>query len=69
MYVGDDHVCWQDQELSRRVAKKRFGHVMHSRVSGLGRMMSEHAEDVHEWVLNRVGESGDTTEDETMERS
>lgn len=68
VYVGADHVCWRDHELSRRVAKKRFGHVLHSGVSGLGHMMREHAGDVQEWVLGRVSESGDTTEDEAMER-
>lgn len=67
VYVGADHVCWRDQELSRRVVKKRFGHVLHSGVSGLGRMMSEHAGDVQEWILGRVA-SGDTTEDEVMEK-
>lgn len=69
VYVGDDHVCWRDPDLSRRVAKKRFGHVLHSGVSGLGKMMSAHAEDVQEWILGRMGDSGDTTEDETMDRA
>lgn len=67
VYVGEDHVCWRDPDLKRRVSKKRFGHVLHSNVSGLSRMMQEHAEDVQEWIMGRVVEGGDTTEDETME--
>lgn len=68
VYVGTDHVCWADEDLRRRVLKKRFGHVVRSRVSGLGHMMREHAEEVKEWLLERVPESGDTTEDETMQK-
>lgn len=67
MYVGADHVCWRDPDLKRRVAKKRFGTVMHSSVTGLSKMMRAHASDVQEWIIERA-DMGDTTEDETMEK-
>jgi histone deacetylase 6 len=68
VYVDNDHACWIDPELRRRVTKRRFGNVIHSSASGLSKMMHSHAGEVQGWILDRVREEdGDTTEDEKME--
>lgn len=67
VFVAADHACWSDPELERKISKRRFGTVVRSKASGLNRMMQVHAEEAHEWILDRVtpsNESGDTTEDE-----
>lgn len=66
MYVGNDHICWIQPELRRRVEKKRFGNVHHSRANGLAQMMQLHASEVREWILQNIRQTGDTTEDEAM---
>ena len=67
VYVGDDHACWADPELARRVKKRRFGAVRQSPVFGLNRMMRHHAEEVKKWIMERVVEGrGDTTEEERV---
>lgn len=67
VFVANDHACWADPDLTRKVNKRRFGTVRRSSVSGLTRMMKEHATDAQQWILSRVTESrGDTTDDEMM---
>jgi len=67
VYVADDHACWADPDLNRKVSKRRFGAVKRSPVTGLNRMMAEHAEDMHRWIMSRVSEEqGNTTEEDKM---
>jgi histone deacetylase 6 len=68
VYVANDHACWSDPDLTRKVMKRRFGNVIRSQVNGLTPMMAEHFADVQQFILDRVAEGahgGDTTEDET----
>jgi len=65
VYVAQDHACWADPELTRRVQKRRFGAVKRSIVTGLNRMMKHHAEDAQQWIMSRSVEGrGDTTEED-----
>lgn len=65
VYVANDHACWADPDLTRKVMKRRFGTVKRSSVNGLTRMMTEHAPDAQRWILGRVTEGhGDTTDEE-----
>ncbi|ORY64236.1 histone deacetylase [Pseudomassariella vexata] len=66
VYVANDHACWSDPDLAKKVGKKRFGGVKRSNQVGLNRMMQEHAGEVHEWITGRLPDSGNTTEDEKM---
>ncbi|KIH93503.1 histone deacetylase 6/10 [Sporothrix brasiliensis 5110] len=66
VYVGADHACWQTSEFTRKISKRRFGDVVRSPFMGLNRMLKEHADDAHEWILERLpGTEGNTTEDES----
>lgn len=69
VYVASDHACWTDPDLIRKVNKRRFGNVIRSPARGLTKMMHEHAQEVQEWILERVTSagSGDTTEEEEDE--
>ncbi|KAK3387244.1 hypothetical protein B0H63DRAFT_431113 [Podospora didyma] len=66
VYVANDHACWADAELTRKVMKRRFGTVVRSEANGLTAMMQAHAPEVHDWILRRLTdeEQGDTTEDD-----
>lgn len=67
VYVAGDHACWSDQGLTRKVHKRRFGTVVRSEMSGLNKMMQEHAKEAQAWVMARAsadGTPGDTTEEE-----
>ncbi|KAH9434458.1 hypothetical protein MCOR02_006462 [Pyricularia oryzae] len=67
IYVGSDHACWLDNDLTRKVNKRRFGAVKRSPVTGLARMMREHAQDAQAWIRGRVRtpeDGGDTTEED-----
>jgi histone deacetylase 6 len=72
VYVANDHACWSDPDLTRKVMKRRFGNVIRAQVNGLTPMMAEHFADVQQFVMERVTEEGDgegmeggdTTEDE-----
>ncbi len=65
VYVAGDHACWSDYDLTRKVQKRRFGTVVRSEMIGLNKMMRTHAEETHEWLLERVTDTrGETTEDE-----
>lgn len=68
VYVAADHACWESQELTRKVQKRRFGTVIRSDVRGLNRMMKTHAEATQDWIMERLAEHvhGDTTEEEKM---
>lgn len=68
VYVANDHACWSDPDLEKKVNKKRFGGVKRSDQVGLNRMMQRHGPEVHEWILERVApeRSGNTTEDDRM---
>ena len=68
VFVANDHACWADPDLTRKVMKRRFGTVKRSSVNGLTRMMRAHAAEAQQWMLGRVEEAarGDTTEDEMM---
>lgn len=54
VYVSNDHACWNDAGLTRKVQKKRFGTVIRSGKLGLNRMMLEHAEEAQAWIVSRV---------------
>jgi histone deacetylase 6 len=66
VYVGSDHACWQDPDLTRKVRKRRFGTVIKSTMPGLNKMMHEHADEVKRWMLSRVTSNGDTTEEDKI---
>lgn len=62
-----DHACWKDPSLTRKINKRRFGSVVRSQAVGVNKMMQLHAEETHEWILERARSSedgGDTTEEE-----
>lgn len=68
VYVANDHACWSDPILAKKVVKRRFGNVIRSQVNGLTSMMAEHFTDVQHFILERLAArrvGGDTTEDET----
>lgn len=66
VYVTKDHACWSDADLSKKILKKRFGAVRKSPAGGLNQMMEAHAEDVFQFINERLstGRSGNTTQDE-----
>ena len=74
VYVANDHACWSDPDLTRKVMKRRFGNVIRSPANGLTPMMAEHFADVQQFVADRIGEEdgegegeggeGETTEEE-----
>lgn len=68
VYVANDHACWSDPDLTRKVMKRRFGNVIRSTANGLTPMMAEHFGDVLQFVEGRVSdeveEEGGETEDE-----
>jgi histone deacetylase 6 len=66
VFVAADHACWNDEDLAKKVLKKRFGGVKKSTQTSLNRMMEAHASEVQEWILQRLadGKSGNTTEEE-----
>ncbi|OAR01822.1 hypothetical protein LLEC1_00665 [Akanthomyces lecanii] len=64
VYVAGDHACWSDYDLTRKVQKRRFGTVVRSEMIGLNKMMRAHAEETHEWIMDRVTDTRvETTED------
>lgn len=58
VYVANDHACWSDPDLTRKVMKRRFGNVIRAQVNGLTPMMAEHFADVQQFVLERMGDGG-----------
>ncbi|KAK8039412.1 hypothetical protein PG993_007823 [Apiospora rasikravindrae] len=66
VYVADDHACWIDADMAKKVSKKRFGGVKRSSQTGLNKMMHAHAGEVHEWIAERVtsDKAGDDSTDE-----
>ncbi|KAK3954682.1 hypothetical protein QBC32DRAFT_76963 [Pseudoneurospora amorphoporcata] len=67
VYVSADHACWADADLSRKVMKRRFGSVIRSDVSGLGRMMNEHFKDVQDWMVARMRPDDEKLGDEMVD--
>ncbi|KAI0394583.1 histone deacetylase [Xylariaceae sp. FL0594] len=67
VFVSADHACWSDEELAKKVLKRRFGGVRKSTQTGLQRMMEAHADEVHKWIADRLAQdkSGNTTEVDT----
>lgn len=64
IYVINNHLCWQDPDLSRKVAKRRFGTIKRSEQTTVPMMMKAHAETVQEWILEQVdGDEDETTEE------
>lgn len=47
--------------------KRRFGSVIRSNVSGLGRMMNEHFKDVQDWMVDRMVPEEEKLGDEMVE--
>ncbi|KAK7921340.1 hypothetical protein PG985_009362 [Apiospora marii] len=66
VYVANDHACWVDADMAKKVSKKRFGGVKKSHQTGLNKMMHAHAGEVHEWIAERVtsDKAGDDSTDE-----
>lgn len=73
VYVANDHACWSDPDLTRKVMKRRFGNVIRAQVNGLTPMMAEHFADVRQFVMERVTpdeegrDEGEETEEEEEE--
>jgi histone deacetylase 6 len=69
VYVANDHACWSDADLTRKVMKRRFGNVIRSQANGLSAMMAEHFGEVQQFILERVGEDeGDEEMEEDEKR-
>lgn len=66
VFVAADHACWSDEDLAKKVLKKRFGGVQKSTETGLNRMMEAHATEVQEWITKRLTPdiTGHTTEED-----
>lgn len=66
VYISSDHVCWRDENLARKIQKRRFGSVIRSSAPSLSQMMQTHATEVHAWIMEIVEDlkSGDTTEND-----
>ncbi|KAI1366365.1 histone deacetylase [Xylaria arbuscula] len=66
VFVAADHACWSDEDLAKKVLKRRFGGVKKSPKTGINTMMEEHAKEVQQWIMARVArdKSGDSTEEE-----
>lgn len=66
VYVAADHACWSDEDLAKKVLKKRFGGVQRSRETSLNRMMEAHATEVQQWISQRLSpdDSGHATEED-----
>ena len=70
VYVANNHACWTDEDLKRKVQKRRFGTAVRSPHFGLAKMLQAHADEVHAWISERVAVDdemaghGDTTEEE-----
>ncbi|KAI1636766.1 putative histone deacetylase A [Biscogniauxia mediterranea] len=68
VYVATDHACWKDDDLAKKVLKKRFGGVKRSSQVGLSRMMETHAEEVRAFIRQMTrGEGSDAEEGEDGE--
>ncbi|KAI0485394.1 histone deacetylase [Xylaria cf. heliscus] len=63
VFVAADHACWSDEDLAKKVHKRRFGGVKKSTETGLNRMMDAHAAEVQKWIKDRLrtDQSGHTT--------
>ncbi|KAK4171349.1 putative histone deacetylase A [Triangularia setosa] len=66
VYVANNHACWSDPDLTRKVMKRRFGNAIRSEVNGLAPMMYKHFKDVQQFIAEQTRKlhGGDTTEDE-----
>ena len=64
VWVAANHACWTDEELLKKVKKRRFGYVVRSPYADLGRMMDEHADEVHNFVRGRLTPDDEEDEDE-----
>ncbi|KAG6153341.1 hypothetical protein E4U46_006745 [Claviceps purpurea] len=69
VFVANDHACWSDRDLTKKVQKRRFGTVVRSPKLSLNEMMQEHADQAQEWILARTSTAsqGETTEDDDDE--
>ncbi|KAK6825398.1 histone deacetylase clr3 [Apiospora arundinis] len=69
VFVADDHACWIDADMAKKVSKKRFGGVKRSSQIGLNKMMYAHANEVQEWIVERVksDKAGEDSSDEDTE--
>lgn len=70
VYVANDHACWSDPDLTRKVMKRRFGNAIRSEVNGLAPMMNRHFKDVLRFIAEQARKlhGGETTEDEGNRR-
>jgi histone deacetylase 6 len=64
VYVINTHYCWQDPDTNRKVNKRRFGTIKRSSETTVPMMMKVHAEDVQDWIMERVEEDPDETTEE-----
>lgn len=68
VYITSDHACWQNEDLTRKVQKRRFGTVKRSPVHGLGKMLQHHADEAKEFIMEIIdNNAGDTTEEDKHE--
>ncbi|KXJ86631.1 histone deacetylase [Microdochium bolleyi] len=66
VFVANDHACWSNPELVKKVGRRRFGGVHRSPQNGLNRMMEAHMNEMGEWIRERLTpDSADATEEES----
>ncbi len=56
LFIGANHPFFKKDNAAQKLAKRRFGMVKRSSVDGANRMMVEHADDVQQWITNRMAE-------------
>jgi histone deacetylase 6 len=64
LYVANRHACWLQEDLKRKVAKRRFGDARRSTENELNEMMAAHAEEAQKWILDKLDTGDETTEDD-----
>ncbi|TGJ80707.1 hypothetical protein E0Z10_g8063 [Xylaria hypoxylon] len=66
VFVAADHACWSDEDLAKKVLKRRFGGVKKSTKTSINCMMEAHAPEVQQWISGRLNRdrSGHTTEED-----
>lgn len=62
VYVASDHLCWTDEDFTRKVRKNRFGRVVESSEEGLNRMLSKHLVESTQWLREMARLNGGEAE-------
>jgi len=64
VYIAKDHLCWSDENYTRKVRKNRFGKAVESSEDGLNRMLNKHMAASTEWLGEMMGLGEDKSEEE-----